>query len=177
METGCVLTPFLPGDSLLFVLGAIAAAGLINIHFLAPLLIFAAVIGDTVNYALGSFLGPKVFKSKDSKIFNPVYLDKTHAFYDKHGGKAIVIARFIPILRTYAPFVAGCGSMTYSLFLFYNIFGAVFWVLLLTYVGYFFGNIPFVKNNISIFIIGIIFLSISPAIFHWLKSKNEKTTN
>ncbi len=176
METGCVLTPFLPGDSLLFVLGAIAASGILNIHFLVALLIIAAIFGDTVNYAFGNYLGPKIFTNRESKIFDPSYLEKTHLFFDRHGGKAVVLARFIPILRTYAPFVAGCGSMAYQYFIFYNIFGAVLWVCLFGYGGYLFGNIPFVKTNISIFIIGIVFLSVSPAILHAIKVKYRKTS-
>ena len=175
LETGFVLTPFLPGDSLLFVLGAIAATGGLNIHLAAALLIIAAILGDTLNYSLGNYLGPKVFSNQNSKLFNPMYLSKTQLFFKKHGGKAVVLARFIPILRTYAPFVAGCGSMRYQSFIFYNIFGAILWVGSIGYAGYFFGGIPLVKNNISIFILGIVFLSVSPIILNLLRSRQQKT--
>lgn len=169
-ETGVVLTPFLPGDSLLFVLGAIGAGGLLNIHFTVGILMLAAFLGDTLNYAIGSYLGPKVFSKKDSKIFNPNHLLRTRRFLDLHGGKAVVLARFIPIIRTYAPFVAGVGSMQYRSFVFFNILGAVLWVVTLSYAGFFFGNIPVVKDNISLVIILIILLSISPVLVGLIKS-------
>ena len=169
-ETGVVLTPFLPGDSLLFVLGAIGAGGLLNIHFTVGILMLAAFLGDTLNYAIGSYLGPKVFSKKDSKIFNPNHLLRTRRFLDLHGGKAVVLARFIPIIRTYAPFVAGVGSMQYRSFVFFNILGAVLWVVTLSYAGFFFGNIPVVKDNISLVIILIILVSISPVLVGLIKS-------
>lgn len=173
-ETGLVVTPFLPGDSLLFVAGALAAAGGMDVHLLVVLLIIAAILGDAVNYTVGRYLGPKVFHNTSARILNPRYLEKTHAFYERHGGKTIVIARFIPIIRTYAPFVAGIGSMPYPRFAFFNVFGAVLWVTSLAYAGYFFGNIPWVKSNLSLVIITIIILSILPAIFEILRQKFSK---
>ncbi|MCW5621480.1 MAG: DedA family protein [Burkholderiales bacterium] len=170
-ETGLVVTPFLPGDSLLFVAGTIAAAGEMNVHLMAGLLILAAVLGDSVNYAIGHFLGPKVFRYNDSWFFKKAYIERTHAFFDRHGGKTIVIARFMPIVRTYAPFVAGIGRMDYGRFLFFNVFGAVLWVVLLTYAGYFFGNLPVIKDNLSLVIMVIILLSIAPGIIEVLRHK------
>ena len=149
-ETGLVVTPFLPGDSLLFVAGAIAAAGGMNIHLLVVLLIIAAVSGDAVNYAVGHYLGPRVFHSRESRWLNPRHLERAHAFYERHGGKTIIIARFVPIVRTFAPFVAGIGSMTYKRFLLFNVVGGALWVLLFVPAGYFFGSVPFVKNNFSL---------------------------
>lgn len=174
-ETGLIVTPFLPGDSLLFVAGAIAAAGGMDVHLMVVLLIIAAILGDAVNYAVGRYFGPKVFHDERSRFLNPRYLEKTHAFYERHGGKTIIIARFIPIIRTYAPFVAGIGSMPYPRFAFFNVIGAILWVTSLGYAGYFFGNIPWVKSNLSLVIIGIIILSISPAIFEVLRHKLGKS--
>jgi membrane-associated protein len=170
-ETGLVVTPFLPGDSLLFVAGAVAAAGGMNVHLLVVLLIIAAIAGDAVNYAVGRYLGPKVFHTENSRILNPRYLDKAHAFYERHGGKTIIIARFIPIIRTYAPFVAGMGSMPYARFASFNVVGAVLWVTSLAYAGFFFGNIPWVKSNLSLVIIAIVILSILPGIIEYLRHK------
>ncbi len=170
-ETGLVVTPFLPGDSLLFVSGTVAAAGGMDIHLLVVLLIIAAVLGDAVNYAIGHYLGPRVFKSSGSRWLNPRHLERAHAFYERHGGKTIIIARFIPIIRTYAPFVAGAARMTYARFALYNVTGAALWVVSLGYAGYFFGNVPVVKNNLTLVIIGIIILSILPGVFEYLRHR------
>ena len=159
-ETGLVVTPFLPGDSLLFVAGTVAAAGGMNIHLLVVLLIIAAILGDAVNYGVGHYIGPRVFTSTESRWLNPRHLERAHAFYERHGGKTIIIARFVPIIRTYAPFVAGAASMSYARFSMYNVTGAVLWVVSLGYAGYFFGNIPIIKNNLTVVIIIIIILSI-----------------
>ncbi len=173
-ETGLVVTPFLPGDSLLFVAGALAAAGGLNVHLLVVLLIIAAILGDAVNYSIGRYLGPKVFHDEGSRFLNRAYLNKAHEFYERHGGKTIIIARFIPIIRTYAPFVAGIGSMLYPRFAMFNVVGAVIWVVSLAYAGFFFGNIPWVKSNLSLVIITIIILSILPAIAEVLRQKFSK---
>lgn len=173
-ETGLVVTPFLPGDSLLFVAGALAAAGGMNVHLLVVLLIIAAILGDAVNYSIGRYLGPKVFHDEGSRFLNRAYLNKAHEFYERHGGKTIIIARFIPIIRTYAPFVAGIGSMPYPRFAMFNVVGAVIWVVSLAYAGFFFGNIPWVKSNLSLVIITIIILSILPAIAEVLRQKFSK---
>ena len=173
-ETGLVVTPFLPGDSLLFVAGALAAAGGMDVHLLAMLLIAAAVLGNTVNYSVGHFLGPKVFHWEQSRFFNRKALDRTHAFYEKHGGKTIVITRFVPILRTFAPFVAGIARMTYLRFTAYNVAGALAWVLSLVYSGYWFGNVPWVKQNLSWVIFGIIVLSLMPLAIAYLRHRRAK---
>jgi membrane-associated protein len=170
-ETGLVVTPFLPGDSLLFVAGTLAGAGSMNVHLLVVLLIAAAVLGDSVNYAIGRWLGPRVFRRDDSWFFKRAYIERTHAYFDKYGGRTIVIARFIPIIRTYAPFVAGIGRMDYYRFLMFNVGGAVLWVALITYAGYLFGNVPIVKNNLTVVILGIIVLSISPGIIEYLRHR------
>ncbi len=172
-ETGLVVTPFLPGDSLLFVSGAVAAAGGMNIHLLVLLLVVAAALGDAVNYAIGHYLGPRVFRSGESRWLNPKHLERAHAFYERHGGKTIIIARFVPIIRTYAPFVAGAASMTYGKFALYNFTGAILWVLSLGYAGYYFGNVPWVKDNLTLVIIGIIVLSILPGIIEILRHRNR----
>ena len=170
-ETGLVVAPFLPGDSLLFVAGTLAGAGSMNVHLLVVLLIVAAVLGDSVNYAIGRWLGPRVFRRDDSWFFKRAYIERTHAYFDKYGGRTIVIARFIPIIRTYAPFVAGIGRMDYYRFLMFNVGGAVLWVALITYTGYLFGNVPIVKNNLTVVILGIIVLSISPGIVEYLRHR------
>ncbi len=170
METGFVVTPFLPGDSLLFAAGTFAALGVLDIKTLFLLLALAAVGGDTVNYWIGHFIGPRAF-SGNVRFLKKEYLDKTHAFYEKHGGKTIVLARFIPIIRTFAPFVAGVGAMTYSHFIAYNVVGGLAWVMLFLFGGYFFGNIPFVKHNFEFVILGIIFISILPPIVEYLKAR------
>ena len=167
-ETGFVLTPFLPGDSLLFAAGAIAALGPLDPWFLGFLLIAAAIIGDTVNYLVGKWVGPKAF-SGEVKWLRKDYMDRTHAFFEKHGGKTIILARFVPIVRTFAPFVAGVGTMSYRRFLAYNVIGAVLWVSLFVGAGYFFGNLPQVKKNFSLVILCIIVLSVLPIAIEILK--------
>lgn len=173
-ETGLVVTPFLPGDSLLFVAGAIAAAGGMNIHLLVVLLIIAAILGDAVNYSIGHYIGPRVLKDRNSRWLNPKHLERAHEFYERHGGKTIIIARFVPIIRTYAPFVAGAASMPYPKFALYNISGAVLWVMSLGYAGYFFGNIPVIKNNLTLVIITIIILSILPGVVEYLRHRGSR---
>ncbi len=163
LETGLVVTPLLPGDSLLFAAGSFAALGSLDIGLLFVLLSVAAVLGDTVNYAIGHYLGPKVFHFPKSRFFNPEHLKKTHAFYEKYGGKTIIIARFVPIVRTFAPFVAGIGAMSYMRFLAYNVAGGILWVAVCLSAGYYFGNLPFVKKNFSLVIIAIVLISILPA--------------
>jgi len=171
-ETGFVVTPILPGDSLLFALGSFAALGALNIEILLITLCIAAIAGDTVNYSIGHFIGPKVFHFEDSRFFKKEYLIKTHQFYEKHGGKTIIIARFMPIIRTFAPFVAGIGAMSYSRFILYNIAGGIAWVCMFLLGGYFFGNIPAVKNNFTIVIIAIIIISVLPGFFeYWRQSR------
>ena len=162
VETGLVVAPFLPGDSLLFVTGTLAAAGGLDVFIVGGVLIVAAILGDSLNYAIGKYVGPKMFQRPDGRFFKREHLDRTHAFYDRHGGKTVVIARFVPIVRTFAPFVAGIGRMPYPRFLAYNIGGAVLWVVSLVGAGYFFGNVPFIKNNLTAVILGIIVLSLVP---------------
>ena len=170
-ETGLVVTPFLPGDSLLFAAGAVAALGGMNVHMAAALLLAAAVIGDAANFAIGKYFGEKLFAKPDSRVFKREYLAKTHAFYEKYGGKTIILARFVPIVRTFAPFVAGMGDMHYGRFIRYNIIGALMWVGLLTYTGYFFGELPVVKNNFGLVVIGIIAVSVLPMAVEIAKAK------
>jgi membrane-associated protein len=170
-ETGFVVTPFLPGDSLLFVAGALAATGGMDVHGLALLLILAAVLGNTVNYAVGYWLGPKVFQWEQSRWFNRAALERAHAFYEKHGAMTIVITRFVPILRTFAPFVAGIARMTYPRFTAYNLGGAVLWVGSLVYAGYWFGNVPLVKNNLAIVIFVIVGVSVLPIVIEFLRHR------
>ena len=163
-ETGLVVTPILPGDSLLFAAGTFAAKGSLDAWLLFWLLSVAAILGDTVNYAVGRYVGPKVFHFPKSRFFNPEHLRRTHAFYEKYGGKTIVIARFIPIIRTFAPFVAGIGAMSYGKFVAYNVIGALLWVGICVYGGYFFGNVPLVKENFSLVVVAIVVLSLLPAV-------------
>jgi membrane-associated protein len=170
METGFVVTPFLPGDSLLFAAGTFAAVGSMNVWLLMILLIIAAIAGDTVNYWIGHYLGDRAYNIKWIK---KEYLDRTHAFFEKHGGKTIFLARFVPIVRTFAPFVAGMGRMSYSYFFSYNVFGGIVWVVLFTMLGYFFGNIPFVKQNFELVILAIIFVSVVPAVWEAWKARQE----
>jgi membrane-associated protein len=170
-ETGLVVTPFLPGDSLLFVTGALAAAGGMDIAVVIAVLVSAALCGDNVNYWIGRWIGPRVFHYKESRWFNPQHLERAHAFYERHGGKTIVIARFVPIVRTYVPFVAGVGAMPYLRFLSFSVVGALVWVISLCTLGYFFGNLPVVKNNLTLVIIGIVLLSVSPGIVAWLRQR------
>jgi membrane-associated protein len=173
-ETGLVVTPFLPGDSLIFVIGALSAGGEINLAVIVLVLICAAILGDTANYHIGKLIGAKVFRKEKVRFFKKEYLIRTHEFYNKYGGKTITIARFIPIIRTFAPFVAGMGSMTYWKFIVYNIVGAILWVALFIAGGYFFGNIPAVKNNFTFVIFAIIFISLLPGIITFIKSKRKK---
>ncbi len=172
-ETGLVVTPILPGDSLLFVAGTLAGTGALDPHLLAVTMTVAAILGDSVNYGIGKWLGPRVFKMQDSWFFNRKYLEAAQAFYRKHGGKTIVIARFVPIIRTYAPFVAGVGAMDYRRFIAFNVGGALLWVLLLVYGGYFFGNLPWVKVHLSKVIIGIIVISMLPGVIEYLRSRRS----
>lgn len=172
-ETGFVVTPFLPGDSLLFVAGALAAIGEggMEIATLIVVLSAGAILGNMVNYQIGRFLGPKVFHWENSRFFNKTALEKTHAFYEKHGGKTLVISRFLPLFRTFAPFVAGIGAMTYARFTFFNLIGALAWVVSLTLTGYFFGNLAWVKQNLSLVIIGIIVISMVPLAIGYLQHR------
>lgn len=172
-ETGLVVTPFLPGDSLLFVAGALAAlpGNDLNVHTMVALMVVAAILGDAVNYTIGRLFGDKLFSNPNSKIFRRSYLDKTHAFYERHGGKTIILARFVPIVRTFAPFVAGMGKMSYRHFAFYNIAGGLLWVLLFTYAGYLFGNFPVVQENLKLLIVAIILLSVLPGVIEVVRHR------
>ena len=170
-ETGFVVTPFLPGDSLLFVAGAIAATGELNVHVLFALLALAGILGNSVNYAIGRWLGKTFFRDKGSRWLNPAHLEKAHAFYEKHGGKAVVISRFLPIVRTYIPFVAGMASMDARRYTAYNVAGGVLWVASLLYAGFFFGNIPWIKGNLTAIIIGIVVVSLLPLVYAYVKSR------
>lgn len=172
-ETGLVVTPFLPGDSLLFAIGTFTALGAFDITLIIILLSVAAILGDSVNYWLGNKVGPKIFQ-KETKFIKKEHLLRTHNFYEKYGGKTIIIARFVPIVRTFAPFVAGIGSMTYSKFILYNIVGGIVWVVLFVLGGYFFGNIPIVKNNFAITVIVIIFISILPGLIEYMRHRRSK---
>lgn len=172
-ETGLVITPFLPGDSLLFAAGTFAALGALDLELLIVLLIVAAIVGDTVNYWVGSYIGPRAFGG-NVRFLKTEYLERTHAFYEKHGGKTIILARFIPIIRTFAPFVAGVGSMSYPKFLTYNVVGAVIWVGLFVLGGYFFGNIPTVRQNFTLVILAIIVLSVLPIAIEALRSRRSR---
>ena len=171
METGLVVTPFLPGDSLLFAAGAFAALGAFDIVWLFAILSVAAIGGDTVNYWIGSYIGPKIFHKEKVRFLNKEYLDRTHQFYERYGGKTIIIARFVPIIRTFAPFVAGIGSMTYWKFISYNIIGGIAWILICTLAGYFFGNLPMIRENFSLVIFAIIIISILPGIIEFMRQK------
>lgn len=187
METGFVVTPFLPGDSLLFAAGALAATKSLDIWVLWIILMVAAIIGDTVNYWIGNFVGPKAFhpnahiplgitKIRVNRILKQEYLDKAEKFYEKHGGKAIILARFVPIVRTFAPFVAGVGKMDYGKFISFNIIGGVTWVSLFLFLGYFFGNIPIVQENFHYAVLGIVIFSVVPIAFEWYKSHTAHAT-
>jgi membrane-associated protein len=175
-ETGLVVTPFLPGDSLLFATGAFAATGVLDPWIAFVLISVAAVLGDAVNYSIGKRLGARAFSGK-IRFLKQEHLQKTHEFYEKHGGKTIIIARFIPIIRTFAPFVAGIGSMTYTRFFSYNVFGGVGWAGIFIFVGYFFGNLPFVKSNFSLVIIAIIIISVIPAVVEYIRSRRTGAAN
>jgi membrane-associated protein len=170
METGFVVTPFLPGDSLLFAAGTFASLGALNVWALFILLSIAAILGDTINYWIGHYIGEKAF-SGNIRFLKKEYLERTHDFYERHGGKTIILARFIPIIRTFAPFVAGVGEMSYGRFLTYNVVGGIVWVGIFVFAGYYFGNIPFVRNNFSVVILVIIFISVLPGVFEFGKER------
>lgn len=173
METGFVVTPFLPGDSLIFAAGTFAARGSFNVGFLYLMLLLAAFLGDTANYWIGHYIGPKAFEG-NNKFLKKEYLHKAQAFYDKHGGAAIILARFVPIVRTFAPFVAGVGKMDYRRFLIFNLVGGIAWVSLFLFAGFFFGNIPFVKHNFEYVMVVIVLISVVPMFWEWFKSRKEK---
>jgi membrane-associated protein len=176
-ETGLVVTPFLPGDSLLFAAGALSASlntgGTLNPILLIIVLSIAAIAGDTVNYLIGAYIGPKVFE-RDSRFLKKEYFDRTNAFYEKYGGKTIILARFVPIVRTFAPFVAGVGKMDYRRFITFNVIGGILWVVIFITLGALFGNIPFVKDNFEIVTLGIVFISILPMIFEFIRARRTK---
>ncbi|HPF20989.1 MAG TPA: DedA family protein [Syntrophomonas sp.] len=174
-ETGLVVTPFLPGDSLIFVLGALGASGQINLPAICVILMTAAILGNMTNYQIGRFIGPKIFERDSGLFFKKEYLIRTHAFFEKHGGKTIVIARFMPIIRTFAPFVAGIGEMDYARFTFFNLIGCVAWVAIFLIGGYLFGNVPGVQNNFTLVIFAIIFVSLIPAIVVSWRQKRAST--
>lgn len=174
-ETGLIVTPFLPGDSLLFALGALCAmegSGL-NVYLMAGLLMIAAFVGDNVNYAVGSYIGPRAFQNPNSKIFKKQYLDQTKRFYAKHGAKAVVIARFAPILRTFVPFVAGVGAMPKKTFVTYNVVGAVVWVNSFLFAGYIFGNLPIIKRNFHVVVVAVVILSLVPVVIEYIRARRE----
>jgi len=173
-ETGLVVTPFLPGDSIIFLIGALASKGQLNFPVIIAVLIIAAILGDSCNYEIGKFFGPKVFHKENVKFLNKEYLMKTHNFYEKHGGKTIIFARFMPIIRTFAPFVAGMGSMNYTKFISYNVIGGISWVALFSFAGFFFGGTPLVKDNFSLVIMAIIVISALPAVITFLKNKKSQ---
>ena len=173
-ETGLVVTPFLPGDSLLFAVGALAAQGMMKVEIVGPLLFCAAILGNSTNYAIGSWIGPKVFQFESGWFFRKEYLMKAHAFYEKYGGRAITLAQFMPIVRTFAPFVAGVGSMTYRKFIAFNVLGAVLWVGLFVGGGFAFGSHPFVQKNMKLVILGSIVVSVLPIVFEAAKARLEK---
>lgn len=170
-ETGFVVTPFLPGDSLLFVAGALAALGGMDIGLLLIVLTLAALLGNTLNYQIGRYFGPRVFHWENSRFFNRAALERTHAFYERHGGKTLVLSRFLPLLRTFAPFVAGIGAMHWGRFQLFNVIGALAWVGSLTLAGYWFGNLPWIRQNLTLVIVGIIGVSLLPALFAWLSQR------
>jgi len=174
-ETGLVVTPFLPGDSLLFAIGALSArpGSPIEVHLVAALLIVAAILGDAVNYSIGHFVGPKVFHKERSRLFNKKHLDQAHAFYEKHGGKTIFLARFVPIIRTFAPFVAGIGKMSYPRFAMYNVTGAITWVLVFVLGGHYFADLPIVKTHFHYVIVAIVAISVLPIVIEWVRSRRR----
>jgi len=179
IETGLIIWPFLPGDSLLFAAGALAATGVLDIWLVIGLLITAAIAGDAVNYSIGRLVGPKVFSAEDyqgflHKLLNRQHLDKAHAFFEKHGGMAVVSGRFVPIVRTFVPFVAGAASMTASKFVFFNVIGGIIWVLVCAGAGYLFGNVPIIKDNFSLVAIGIVIVSVLPIVFEMLRARRSK---
>jgi membrane-associated protein len=170
-ETGLVATPFLPGDSLLFAAGTFAALGSLDVFWLCVLLSVAAILGDTVNYWIGNFVGPKVFQREKVRFLKKEHLERTHQFYERYGGKTIIIARFVPIIRTFAPFVAGIGSMTYWKFISYNVVGGIGWVLICVFAGYYFGNLPLVRNNFSLAILAIMVISVLPGVIEFIRHR------
>jgi membrane-associated protein len=173
-ETGLVVFPFLPGDSVLFIAGTVVAASALNVHVLVATLIVAAILGDSLNYAIGHYIGPKVFDKPDSRWFRQDHLRRTQAFYDKYGGVTIIIGRFVPIIRTFAPFLAGVAGMPYRRFLSFNVVGAIAWIASLVYAGYLFGNIPWVKSNLSYIVIGIVVVSLMPAALTFLHDRQAR---
>jgi membrane-associated protein len=173
VETGAVIMPFLPGDSLLFVAGAVTAIAGLNIHLFVVILICAAVAGDSLNYFIGSKLGLKAFEKKDSRVFKREYLERTQAFYEKYGAFSIVMGRFVPIVRTFVPFLAGVAQMKYRVFFIYNVVGGVLWISSLTYAGYMFGNIPWVQNNLTFIVIGIVITSVLPMVIKYLQERRR----
>lgn len=175
VETGFVVMPFLPGDSLLFAAGAVASRGFLSAPLLALGLIAAAIVGDTLNYQIGKAIGPRAMKSESSRLFNKKHLVKTHKFFEKYGPKTIVLARFVPIVRTFAPFVAGAGAMNYRTFIVYNVVGAVAWVTLMLGSGFLLGQIPFVKQRFELIVVGIVVLSVMPMVVEWWKARGAKT--
>jgi len=174
-ETGLVVFPFLPGDSILFIAGTVVATADLNVHVLVVALSAAAIIGDSVNYAVGHYIGPKVYHRPDSRWFRKKHLERTQAFYDRYGGVTIIIARFVPIIRTFAPFLAGVAEMSYHRFLAYNVVGGVAWITSLTYAGYLFGNIPWVKHNLTYIVVGIVIVSLIPAIVTYLRERRSRS--
>ena len=175
-ETGLVVTPFLPGDSLLFTAGALAGIGMLDIRLVVPLLLVAAILGDAVNYAVGHYIGPRVFRAEGNqslwqRMLNRNHLQQAHAFFERYGGKAVVLGRFVPIVRTFVPFVAGAGSMSYPQFAFYNVTGGILWVGLCCGAGYAFGNVPIVKENFELVVVGIVFISLLPIVWSFLISR------
>lgn len=175
-ETGLVVTPFLPGDSLLFATGALVVGTTLDVNLMALVVVSAAILGNTVNYTIGHFFGDRLFRNPNSKIFRRDYLDRAHAFYEKHGGKTIVMTRFVPIFRTFAPFAAGMSSMGYKRFMMYNVLGAVLWVGIFLYAGYVFGNIPVVRKNFTLLILGILVLSVLPIVYEAWKARKAKAS-
>ena len=174
-ETGLVVFPFLPGDSILFIAGTVVAVAGLHIHILVAVLVIAAILGDSVNYGLGHYVGPRVFHEPNSRWFKREYLLRTQAFYDKYGGVTIIIGRFVPIIRTFAPFLAGVAGMTYPRFLSYNVVGAIAWISSLVYAGYLFGNIPWVKDNLSFIVVAIVVVSLIPAVSTFVKERRQRS--
>ena len=173
-ETGLVVMPFLPGDSILFIAGTVVATAGLDVHLLVALLIVAAILGDTVNYSVGHFIGPRVFDKPDSRWFRQDHLRRTQAFYDRYGGVTIIIGRFVPIIRTFAPFLAGVAGMSYRRFLSYNVVGGIAWISSLVYAGYLFGNIPWVKNNLTFIVIAIVVVSLIPAVSTFIRERRSR---
>ena len=173
-ETGLVIFPFLPGDSILFIAGTVVATAGLNVHVLVVVLIVAAILGDTVNYSIGHYIGPKAFDRPDSRWFRQEHLRRTQAFYDRYGGITIIIGRFVPIVRTFAPFLAGVAGMTYRRFLSYNVIGGIAWISSLVYAGYLFGNIPWVKDNLTLIVIAIVIVSLIPAVSTFFRERRER---